>query len=87
MFIKTLFALVHQSRPMEGECIAHGLHYLAGKDCACACYVVESMRNALTLRALRWVNQAKMFFNKHHLECYSRLPFQLSACSEKIPEP
>ena len=67
MFIKTIFALVDPQGPTEEERIAHGSHQLAGKDCASACYVVESVRNALSLRGALWVNQCKNGFNKRCL--------------------
>ena len=59
MFIKTIFALVDPSRPTEVEHIAHRPHYLAGKDCARACYVVESLRNALTLRGALYMHMSR----------------------------
>ena len=52
---------------MEDERIAHVSHQLAGKDCARACYVVESVRNALSLRGALWVNKYKNGFNKRCL--------------------
>ena len=84
-FIKTIFALVDPPRPTEAERVALRSHYVAGKDCARACYVVGSERNALGLRGARWVNQCKNGLNKRCLEYYYLLPFQLSAGSEKIP--
>ena len=77
MFIKTIFAMVDPSRPTEGERIVHGLHYLAGKDCARACYVVVSVRKALT--APLWVNQCKNGFNK------SQCRFYCMVGKEKMP--
>ena len=82
-----IFALVDPQGPTEDERIAHESHQLAGKDCARACYVVESVRNALTLRGARWVNQCKNGFNKRWLKWYYLLPLQLSAGFVKIPAP